>query len=892
MIGEFSLLSSVPSLDFCLVVFYLILVTWVGIVQSRKVRNIQMFATGASNFSTPVMITAAFATLVDGNDTIGLAASTYSEGLLFGMVCLGPVISLLFVAFVVAPKMRPFLGLISSGDILGKLYGRHAKIFTGLGVVVEATVLTAGQVMAIGYVVSHFFGFREDLAVITGGCVVLLYSARGGVMSVVKTDVIQFWVLIVPIPIICGIALANSGGLESVLSKVPKSHLTLSPTMEGFWRHIAMAVSLGMPALYPGAVQRMLMAKNPAQIRTVFSVTAVICLVFYGVVTLIGLIALATNVSSDPNMAFSEVVNQFMPVGIRGLAIAGLLAVITSTVGSHLNMAAVALVNDVITPFREKSLTDRQFVAVSRVSCVLIGLVATSIAAYFGNILESIFWVVFWGNPLFLPGIFWGIMGIKTSPRTFWVGLGSAACITLVYSCIFGGPDFLSSLLGTAVNSAVLLFQQLKMYAVIPKISVSNAWMTRALVWAQNSLQICDARKDRYQIIFLLFFIANSLVPFFIFRISEASLSYLVYFVLCIVVASLSFLLFFDESSTVYYEIAGLIFFVNQISFALVQSTDDSLWFFSVILFTVLFVMVFQSAKLCLVLAALGLLLWAVVLAQGLLLPINHKLVHWVVAFQVVSSVICLWMVWRKEEELAHHIQTESKNMVHSTQTLLAQFSIGSETLEQSMPTLTNAYQIAIQTNPEIGKISRKRLALLKSIPKIMQRNTVRLQTNVEMMLGKIGLSSGVSATESVLVQQSVSAALETFNSPVKWQPIGKLFFSGNIDFFELMLLELLKNASEAIQAAGRGVISIQLNQETRELCVEDTVGGVSAYHTDKIFEQHFTTKATGTGLGLCICKQVLNEWGGDLRCVSQEGVLTRFIIQLPALKTKQEIST
>ena len=317
------------SLDFFVIIFYLLIITWVGIRQSRKICNIRMFATGSCNFSTPVIITAAFVTLVDGNDTIGLAANIYSDGLLFAMVCLGPATSLLFVAFLIAPKMQPFTGLLSSGDILGKLYGRHAKILGGIGVVVEATILTAGQVMAIGYVMSLFFGFRTDLAAIIGGSIVLLYSARGGVMSVVKTDIIQFWVLIVPIPIICGIALASSGGLENVFAKVPSSHLTLSMNSEGFWRHVAMGISLGLPALYPGAIQRILMAKNASQIRTVFSVTAIISLLFYGIVILIGFIALAENNAADPNMAFTDVINRFLHVGAKGLPIACLLAVLT-----------------------------------------------------------------------------------------------------------------------------------------------------------------------------------------------------------------------------------------------------------------------------------------------------------------------------------------------------------------------------------------------------------------------------------------------------------------------------------------------------------------------------------------------------------------------------------
>ncbi len=883
------------SLDFFVIIFYLLIITWVGIRQSRKICNIRMFATGSCNFSTPVIITAAFVTLVDGNDTIGLAANIYSDGLLFAMVCLGPATSLLFVAFLIAPKMQPFTGLLSSGDILGKLYGRHAKILGGIGVVVEATILTAGQVMAIGYVMSLFFGFRTDLAAIIGGSIVLLYSARGGVMSVVKTDIIQFWVLIVPIPIICGIALACSGGLENVFAKVPSSHLTLSMNSEGFWRHVAMGISLGLPALYPGAIQRILMAKNASQIRTVFSVTAIISLLFYGIVILIGFIALAENNAADPNMAFTDVINRFLPVGAKGLAIACLLAVITSTVGSHLNMAAVSLVNDVITPFRKSAMTDRLFITVSRISCVCVGLVASFIAAYFENIIDTIFWVIFWGNPLFLPGMFFGIMGFRASPLAFWIGLSCAGCITLGYTIIFGEPDFISSLVGTFVNSVVLLGQRFMQWRRV-KSTESRAFVLKARIQelfarAKVNFRISESRRKSYRIISLVFFAGSSVAPFFFWNALEASPGYLLYFALCIVVASCSFLIFFDESSDVLFDMNASVFFVAHLSFALAQYFDNPLWLLNVCLLGALTVVIFQRSKLYFILSSVASLGGAMVLADEIVLPISHALVPWAIMSQVTFSVFFLFFIWKKEAELARQLDEQSENVAHTFETLLSEFLLEAQTLRGSMPLLLTTYQSALQSNPEIGEISRKRLLFLDSIPEKMERNTLRLQTNVHMMLGKNGFADKALATESVLVSKSVSAVLGVFHRPVNWNPAGELHFLGNTNLFELALLEILKNASEAINLAGRGTISIKLDEHTRELSIENTASGVPPFNIDKIFERRFTTKATGTGLGLYFCKTLFAGWGGDIRCESGESNFTRFVIRFPQPKEQEQVA-
>ena len=605
-------------------------------------------------------------------------------------------------------------------------------------------------------------------------------------MSVVKTDIIQFRVLIVPIPIICGIALASSGGLEHVFDRIPSSHLTLSMNSEGFWKHMAMCISLGLPALYPGAIQRILMAKNASQIRTVFSVTAVISLLFYGVVVLIGFIALAENTSADPDMAFVSIINRFLPTGVKGLAIACLLAVITSTVGSHLNMAAVSLVNDVIAPFRKIAMTDRQFITVSRISCVCVGIVATFAAAYFQSIFDTIFWVIFWGNPLFLPGMFLGIMGLRPSTKSFWIGLSCAACTTLGYIVIFGEPDFFSSLLGTFINSAVLLvhclMQRQKVNAKTSRAFALKPKMQKLVAWAKTNFRTIESRRESYRLISLAFFAGSSLTPFFFWSALDASLGYLFYFALCIAVASCSFLFFFDENSDIAFDINASVFFATQMSFAIVQCSDNPLWLLSACLLGALAIVIFQRAKLRLIFGALASLGGAAILADGTILPISHALVPWAILVQVTSAAFFLLFVWKKEAELARQLDEYNENVAHTFQTLLSEFLLEAQTLRGSMPVLLSSYQTALQSNPEIGEISRKRLLFLDSIPEKMERNTLRLQTNVHMILGKNGFADKALATESVQVSKSVSSVLGVVHRPVNWDRIGEIHFLGNTE--------------------------------------------------------------------------------------------------------------
>ena len=95
----------------------------------------------------------------------------------------------------------------------------------------------------------------------------------------------------------------------------------------------------------------------------------------------------------------------------------------------------------------------------------------------------------------------------------------------------------------------------------------------------------------------------------------------------------------------------------------------------------------------------------------------------------------------------------------------------------------------------------------------------------------------------------------------------------------------LVINAVEAINGAG-GSIAIKLsNAQTNSVKVEitDTGGGIAADDISKIFEPYFSTKETGTGLGLALVYQMVREHGGDISVESTVGRGTVFRVMLPA---------
>ena len=106
----------------------------------------------------------------------------------------------------------------------------------------------------------------------------------------------------------------------------------------------------------------------------------------------------------------------------------------------------------------------------------------------------------------------------------------------------------------------------------------------------------------------------------------------------------------------------------------------------------------------------------------------------------------------------------------------------------------------------------------------------------------------------------------------------------------EMTLINLMKNAREAIQNAdsfgepgAEWRITLRAGADSRGrpfIEVEDNGPGITADLLEEIFIPFFTTKPDGTGVGLSISRQIIQQHGGDLRVSSEPGRGTRFVLE------------
>ena len=97
------------------------------------------------------------------------------------------------------------------------------------------------------------------------------------------------------------------------------------------------------------------------------------------------------------------------------------------------------------------------------------------------------------------------------------------------------------------------------------------------------------------------------------------------------------------------------------------------------------------------------------------------------------------------------------------------------------------------------------------------------------------------------------------------------------------LLLNLLRNAREAMPSGGSLHVATRSDEGLVSLEIHDTGQGISPERMERIFDPFFTTKARGTGLGLAMAQEIAQEHGGQLLCESVAGEGTVFTLRLPA---------
>jgi signal transduction histidine kinase len=104
-----------------------------------------------------------------------------------------------------------------------------------------------------------------------------------------------------------------------------------------------------------------------------------------------------------------------------------------------------------------------------------------------------------------------------------------------------------------------------------------------------------------------------------------------------------------------------------------------------------------------------------------------------------------------------------------------------------------------------------------------------------------------------------------------------------DVNQFCTVLVNLLLNALDAMPAGGQLTLALEQDGANLQFRVEDTGPGLSSGVAERLFTPFSSTKETGSGLGLSICRRIIEEHGGHITGCNREGGGACFTCRVPA---------
>lgn len=439
---------SIGTTDLTVIVVYLIGIVGLGCWIGLRHRNRSQGETGdyflAGRSLTWVTIGAAlFATNISTIHLVSLAQEGYKNGLAWGNLEWMAAFTLIVLSLFFAPfYIRANVATLP--DFLEKRYNRACRDWLAVLSMISAIFLHIGFSLYAGAVVLRgLFGIDVLASIIITSLLTALYTALGGLMAVVITESLQTVIMLIGAIVMTAIAYWKVGGWAGLSATVEPIQLTVLRPAGDPSNLPWYAVFLGYPVIglwywcaEQTIVQRVLGAKDEhhARLGPLFAGFIKILPVF--IFVLPGLLGLALvrqgtlPAVEDSADIYAVLIGNLLPIGLKGLVAAALLAALMSTVSGALNSVATLFCYDLYKRWRP-AVSEHHLVRVGQ-AVTVVGMIAAMCWSPFLGRYESIFQginsiISYIAPPIttvFLWGVFWRRASSVAAQWTLWLGSG------------------------------------------------------------------------------------------------------------------------------------------------------------------------------------------------------------------------------------------------------------------------------------------------------------------------------------------------------------------------------------------------------------------------------------------------------------------------------------
>ncbi len=371
-------------LDFIIVLAYFVIILYVALSgKSNAETTADAYFLSSRNLSWYSIALSTIATNIQGYQFLGMMGSAYLYGLAQANLEINAVQGILLGAFVFVPLFLKERITTITQFIKLKL-GKRIGLFYSLANIGLFATITLGAALFWGaYAAEMVFGeqltflhenriIRIAILIVVLGSFSAIYTYQGGLSAVVKTDIIQFTILLIGGTVVCFIAVQQLGGWEQLYVKTPeKMHLHLPtdhPTLP--WTHLfgLFFLNINYWCANQTVMQRALAAKNVAHAQTGLMLGGLIKYFMAVIIVVpgIALYGILGDSLGEPDLAFPYLIKTYLPVGIKGIILCGLFASLMSTVDSTFNSLATLWSTDIYATYIQPKANDAQKIRAGR----------------------------------------------------------------------------------------------------------------------------------------------------------------------------------------------------------------------------------------------------------------------------------------------------------------------------------------------------------------------------------------------------------------------------------------------------------------------------------------------------------------------------------------------
>ncbi|WP_066631004.1 sodium:solute symporter [Labilibacter marinus] len=456
-------------LDYIVLAFYLLVVVGIGIitgVREKKATSEGFFLAGRS-LKWPLVGAALFAANISTIHMVGLAGQGFSDGLVWGNFEWSAFLFLIVLSLIFAPFY--FKSQISTlPEFLEKRYNGKARTMLAVISLVTALFLHIGVSLYAGALVfEKFFGISQYTAIFAISIATLAYSVIGGLKAVVITEALQTVVLIVGALILTFLAMSalpehgvtSFAELKAALkpNQLSMVHTDASSPLPwwAFWLGIPV-LGLNYWCADQTVVQKVLGAKDlkHAQNGPIFAgfikILPVFIMVFPGIFAYI----ILKDKIGNPDDTLPILILEILPIGLKGLMSAALLAALMSTIASALNSAGTLMSMDIVKKLRPDT-SDKKLLIIGRttiLATICIAVAWSPLIAKFPSIFEAINDLLAVLSPPISAVFIWGVFSKKGTPKAGFATLLFGFIIGITAFCfdfeVIAGKRYLSEVMG------------------------------------------------------------------------------------------------------------------------------------------------------------------------------------------------------------------------------------------------------------------------------------------------------------------------------------------------------------------------------------------------------------------------------------------------------------